>query len=285
MLILAKVRYNQIGLDEHLDEISLLVGSTLGLDQYPDAECPIEDVTLYDIRTIGALSRRRGDFVVIGRRTNENDGPMPLEETAYVQNNSDIAWFGEVIDLNLDGTLTIRLSLADKVRDIRLSPEFTTLVHSSDAPSFMGDDDDLDGPYDTGDEDDSEMDYYDLDDSDASVVSDEGIWTMNGEPIAEEDDEEWDTETSESESGDVVMEDAEVEVASDPAEIPAKSSVFTGGQELGPAVKVADGGVSDDLGIQLPESSLRIHGTEDAPAAFDVLEGGPPVSNPYVYYP
>jgi ubiquitin-conjugating enzyme E2 O len=59
-------------------------------------------------------------------------------------------WFGEVIDLGRDGFLTIRLGALENVKDIRISPEYATIVYSSDgAPGFDSDD---------GSEDDSEFD-------------------------------------------------------------------------------------------------------------------------------
>jgi ubiquitin-conjugating enzyme E2 O len=281
----AYVRYNQVGLDEHLDELSLLAGSTLGLDQVDrEGDYTVEDVTLYDIRTIGALSRRRGDFVVIGSRADDQqqqeatDRPGPVYDD---RQNDETSWFGEVIDLNLDGMLTVRLGAATEVKDIRISPEYTTLVHSSDMPSFMGNDS-LDDPYDTGEE-------YEggFDSDDGSDISEEGVWTVDGEPI-EEEEEDWDTETSESDS-DAEPEDVDMQDASPSAEnvahLPAitEANGITEANELDKDVDLAGTGVSDSLGIPLQESSVKIHGTEDAPPAFDVLEGGPPVTHPYSY--
>jgi ubiquitin-conjugating enzyme E2 O len=256
----ARIRYNQVGMDEQLEELSLLEGSTLALDTSKDADQPIEDVTLYDIRTIGALSRRRGDFVVVDS-----------EGTGIDSDVKALEWFGEVVDLNLDGTLTIRLGAAKEVRDIRVTPEKTALVYSSDsAPSFLGDEGDFDEE-DSEDESGSELDY----DDDMSEVtkSDEGEWMVNGVPVAE-DDAEWDTESSAS---DAVDKDVDMEDAPDRPALAVRAP----NEEYTP--KVVNGDAIPDLNIPLQESSVKIHGTEDAPPAFDVLEGNPPTSNPYLY--
>lgn len=249
----ARIRYNQVGMDEQLEELSLLEGSTLALDVSTDSDRHIEDVTLYDIRTIGALSRRRGDFVVIDK-----------EGTGINPDVDSLEWFGEVVDLNLDGTLTIRLGAAKEVRDIRVTPEKTALVYSSDsAPSFLGDGGDFD-ELDSEDESGSDMG------SDDEMSEEEGEWMVNGVPVAQ-DDEGWDTESSTS---DIVDKDVEME---DMPVVAAKAHIEE------PAPTTVNDDTIPDLNIPLQESSVKISDTSTAPPAFDVLEGNPPVSNPYIY--
>ncbi|KIW08638.1 uncharacterized protein PV09_00594 [Verruconis gallopava] len=254
----AKVLYNQVGLDEHLDELSLLEGSTLGLDLVPDAERPEEDVTLYDIRTIGGLSRRRGDFVVIGERSGQFD--------INSGTGDDLRWFGEVIDLNLDGTLTVRLGAAEEVVDVRIPPETTTLVYSSDSPSLLGDPPTFDDPYNSADEHDSDNLESDED------VSEEETWMVDGEPV--EEDDEWDTETEGPEDNDVDMEDASPTSAENSA-----TSLVSPKDDT--SEKPGDATVN--LGIALQESSVKIQDAIDAPPSFDVLECELPANHPYKY--
>ena len=255
----ALIRYNQVGMDEHLEELSLLEGSTLALHSCPDTERPVEDVTLYDIRTIGALSRRRGDFVVVTADKDTNIDPRV----------EALEWFGEVIDLNLDGTLTVRLGAAKEARDVHVAPEKTMLVYSSDAPSFMGDEAlDMDG-----EEFDSEGDYDSMEE-DWEDEEDEGVWEVNGVPI-EEDDGEWDTESSASDAGgdpDTKMEDAP------PANAAPKSPPTT----TQPADQLNAEPVTD-LGITLPSPSVKPSTSSNAPPGFDILSSGPPPSTPYIY--
>jgi ubiquitin-conjugating enzyme E2 O len=257
----AQVRYNQVGLDEHLDELSLLEGSTLGLETSLSDAYPVEEVTLYDIRTIGALSRRRGDFVVIEGCNNSTS-------------LDDISWFGEVIDLNLDSTLTVRLGAAAEIRDVRVSPDRTMLVYSSDAaPSFMGDG--FDDPYDSGDD----LDDYD-DMSEDTDESEEGEWMVNGQVVTQ--DEEWDTESEEDVDEDVDMEDA-------PAVTPIFDTNLNGSrngraerQHAEPIRDSSNGDALTELSMPVQEPSLIIPSTDNAPPAFDVLEASPPPNHPYL---
>ena len=56
-------------------------------------------------------------------------------EDAFVMKQTNVSgtdWIGEVVDLGLDGRVTVRLGLADEIRDIRLPLERLLLVASSD---------------------------------------------------------------------------------------------------------------------------------------------------------
>lgn len=253
----AFVQYNQVGLDEHLDEISLIEGSTLGLERTNVDELPIEEATLYDIRTIGALSRRRGDFVVM-----HGDA---ASRTSVEEN----CWFGEVIDLNLDGTLTVRLGSAKSCVDIKVSPETTCLVYSSDEPPGLPGNSDFD-EIDSEEEYDSELDYESM-----SEVSEEGEWMVNGEPV--EEDGEWDTESSASDEvegdKDVEMRDAAPrangEQQIEPPQPPPKHDTPTADPQTVP-------------NIALQKCSIPTANTATEIPLFDILEDVPPASHHFV---
>jgi ubiquitin-conjugating enzyme E2 O len=143
-----------------------------------------EDVSLYDIRSIPSLTRRRGDFVLIH--------PEALQSIAGDQASGSAGptWFGEVIDLGLDGKYTVRLGAAKPVVDLQIPPERVTLVYSSDMENQF------DFPAIDGDTIDD--DYSEEDDSDFDSASFNEMWIeyegMDGEPIGNIDEEEWSTE-------------------------------------------------------------------------------------------
>ncbi|KAF2832468.1 hypothetical protein CC86DRAFT_451970 [Ophiobolus disseminans] len=155
-----------------------------------------EDVSLYDIYSFPALTRRRNDFVLIH--------PESIEGLEAQLNVTGPAWFGEVIDLGLDGKLIVRLGAAKPVLDVQVSYEGVTLAYSSDMDEeFLNmhgmDDDSLE---------DSEEDISDFDSASFNEmwIEYEG---MDGEhPVG--DEEEWSTEDDEEDDdsdGDTSMPD------------------------------------------------------------------------------
>ncbi|PSN72288.1 hypothetical protein BS50DRAFT_569813 [Corynespora cassiicola Philippines] len=148
----------------------------------------VEDVSLYDIRSTPSLTRRRNDFVMIH--------PDTLEPLPNPIDGPD--WFGEVIDLGLDGKLTVRLGAAKPVVDVRVPAEKVTLVYSSDMDNpFLNM-----PPVEDGLEEDSEGEY----ESDFDSASFNEMWIeyegMDGEPIGDSNDEDWSTEYEEDEDDD-----------------------------------------------------------------------------------
>jgi ubiquitin-conjugating enzyme E2 O len=147
-----------------------------------------EDVSLYDIYSFPALTRRRNDFVLIH--------PNSIEGLQAPLNVTGPDWFGEVIDLGLDGKLVVRLGAAKPVMDVKVPYEGVTLAYSSDM------DDEFLNMHGMDDEsmDDSEEDVSDFDSASFNEmwIEYEG---MDGEhPVG--DEEEWSTEDEEEEGSD-----------------------------------------------------------------------------------
>jgi ubiquitin-conjugating enzyme E2 O len=172
-----------------------------------------EDVSLYDIRSTPSLTRRRGDFVLVHPDSFDND--------IIPDNMKGPSWFGEVIDLGLDGKITVRLGAADPTLDIRVSSERVTLAYSSDMDNLG-----MEGSEDDDEEDSDEEESV----SDFDSASFNEMWIeyegMDGEPV-EGNEEDWSTEDEEDSDGDVSMRDAvpsEEATASDTTpEVPSDS--------------------------------------------------------------
>ncbi|KAF9728860.1 hypothetical protein PMIN06_002447 [Paraphaeosphaeria minitans] len=151
-----------------------------------------EDVSLYDIRSTPSLTRRRGDFVLVH--------PDSIEPQVLPNNLQGPSWFGEVIDLGLDGKITVRLGAADPTLDVRVPSERVTLAYSSDMDNLGME----------GSEDDDEEDSDEESVSDFDSASFNEMWIeyegMDGEPI-EGNEEDWSTEDEEDSDGDISMPD------------------------------------------------------------------------------
>jgi ubiquitin-conjugating enzyme E2 O len=231
------------------------------LNDIPDAV--VENVTLYDIRAADGLNKRRGDFVILH---------PPVGGADINLSGQDIDWFGEVIDLGKDGFLTVRLGALKNVRDIRISPEFATIVHSSDMPNEFDT-----GEYDSDSDDEYETEYE---------GSDDGPWiTPNGEPISNEDEGVWSTEdedASEDEGAiidllanpDTIMTDA-VDVHDEgPAGLQENSN--------SPSLPHAAAEKSAAPDVQLKQSPVHAPTLEGPLSNFAILDTSPPDSNPYL---
>ncbi|KAL8925540.1 MAG: hypothetical protein Q9208_003431 [Pyrenodesmia sp. 3 TL-2023] len=158
----------------------------------------ITEVSVYEIEAHQAITRRRGDMVCIttaGSAQDVSSSPCKQE----TQGEDD--WYGEVVDLLLDGQVLVRLGGLDNVRDVACSVLDLTVVSSADDDTSETRTDSLDT--DTWDEDD-EMD-------DSSIVS--GSARKIAETIVEydgsspsnpgsDDEEQWMTDgNSDTESG------------------------------------------------------------------------------------
>jgi ubiquitin-conjugating enzyme E2 O len=259
-LLDAKIQYLHVAdVGEDYTPPSLLPGSTLGLTLYPDPDVSrlnaptkavLEDVTLYDMKPAEVLNKRRGDFVML----------HPPEQLG-INTSSNLDWIGEVVDLGIDGFLTVRLGALENVRDIRIAPEYTSIIWSSDGTHAH--------PDGTIDDDTASDGSYSDEDSEI------GVWeTPNGEPIEEDSDaEQWLTE-SEEDSEDVDMQDVEEEDAPPPQtpEPDREETAFETAPST-PQVRTA---------TKAPEAPIYTR-TEHTPESFAILETAPPDSTPYLH--
>lgn len=192
------------------EDINLLPGSTTGTRSDKDQ---FEDISVYDIKHAPGLNKRRGDMVILH--------PPPSAHT--VNQGEQIDWFGEVIDLGLDGLLTIRLGALDMVQDIRIAPEHVTIAYSEDILAMIEEsDEDEDDEYD---ELEDEMDSFGLTNMIASEIREIFFQDANGNQIRVEDetgemefDDEWlteDEQESDEELPDLIPRDDDVPINTD----------------------------------------------------------------------
>ncbi|KAK4987761.1 hypothetical protein LTR66_006886 [Elasticomyces elasticus] len=144
-----------------------------------------EDVSMYDVTASASMNVRRGDFVMLTPRT------------GYQSDRPDfIDWVGEVVDVGLDGFITVRLGALPEVQDVRILPDDMIMVLRSD-----GSDDPLeDGSYSDPAMSDVDDDYV-MEDvlgsstSESADSSDERWYhDEDGRMIVDTEDGEWSTE-------------------------------------------------------------------------------------------
>ncbi|KAH7082681.1 hypothetical protein BKA63DRAFT_501415 [Paraphoma chrysanthemicola] len=224
-----------------------------------------EDVSLYDIYSFPALTRRRNDFVLVH--------PNSIEGLHEPLNLTGPDWFGEVIDLGLDGKLVVRLGAAKPVVDVKVPYEGVTLAYSSDMDDeFMNmhaDDDSF-----------IESDEEDISDFDSASFNE--MWIeyegMDGEqPVG--DDEEWSTEDEEDASDDdTSMPDLE--------EVDDVDTTKTTPESKSPAVNEQPEDTANNT-LDGAASPMQEDGREDSsegPASFLILDTTPPTNHHYLHH-
>ncbi|KAF2138568.1 uncharacterized protein K452DRAFT_256175 [Aplosporella prunicola CBS 121167] len=252
-------------------ENDLLPGSETGV-----ASGPEEKVSLYDIRTTTSLNRRRGDYVVV------LDNALPGQGSSDDADNP-VDWFGEIVDLGLDGLLTVRLGAAEPVRDIKVPVERVILAYSTDIDEHMDHDHEMD------DVSDGEF----MDDEDMEELGDDGpfveMWYeypgQDGERVLAEgndEDEAWatddeDEEDASSAEGDVTMADAApggIDTSKTTPEAQPEEQ-----QAKAPAVEHPDAEAARANNKAEPQSFSEY---PDAPEQFAILESTPPQDHRYI---
>ncbi|MCJ1432467.1 hypothetical protein MMC27_001824 [Xylographa pallens] len=197
---LAKIRWfadSRVSILEGYDD-GLLAGSQMGTLSSNET-----DVSLYEIVTPPALTKRRGDlvlvaplaqptsFIPIATQTISNSeqgwsgrSPGGTSSGRSAESSTKINWFGEVIDLGLDGFLTVRLGALDQALDVRIPVEATITV--------VSDDDSLTGSLTDEDERASWTESWD---SDSDVIIEETVEYEGGTRMDEDSNSEmWSTD-------------------------------------------------------------------------------------------
>jgi ubiquitin-conjugating enzyme E2 O len=223
-----------------------------------------EDVSLYDIYSFPALTRRRNDFVLLH--------PDSIEGLQAPLNVTGPDWFGEVIDLGLDGKLTVRLGAAKPVIDVKVPYEGVTLAYSSDMDDEflnMGMDGVTDSEYDS-EEDESDFDSASFNEM---WIEYEG---MDGEqPVG--DDEEWSTEDEDESDGDISMPDL-----IDPDEVNTSKTTPETKSPVGKEEQNDDSS-NREMGATSPMVEDQPETPADTLQSFVILESSPPANHQYLH--
>ena len=233
-----------------------------------------EDVSLYDIFSFPALTRRRGDFVLVH--------PSSIEHLPTPLNITGPNWFGEVIDLGLDGKLTVRLGAATPVVDVQVSYEGVALAYSSDMADEYFNMDGLDGDSIEDSEDDlSEsasfhemwIEYEGMDGE--PPVGDEEDWSTEDD---DEDEAESDDDDDDDDDDDESMPDLIDPCQLDTSETTPESKSPTPKEETAPLTQEA----SDATMTTGQDSTEPL---TETPASFLILDTPPPLNHRYIMQP
>lgn len=233
-----------------------------------------EETSLYDVITTRALNRRRGDFVMLHpgaiKKTimptaGSKSGTGELTEASEPPRGTGVDWFGEIVDLGLDGLLTVRLGAFDPIQDVKVQSECVTLAYSNDVH-----DDYYEATSETNDG---------LEDVSETSEGYRDIWIeYDGERIDEDnDDEAWSTEEEQSSEEDS---DSDVPMPDQPALETSKTT-----PETMPESKVQSSSGRPESEQVQAHSTYDFSTKDGAPPQFLILESSPPLTHHYVNNP
>ncbi|MCJ1352534.1 MAG: hypothetical protein MMC33_002518 [Icmadophila ericetorum] len=295
---IARVRWfkdPEVGIFDEQKSV-LLPGSSTG-----ELSTTETQVSLYEIIAYPALSKARGDLVLIAPNaqmlalhtataldqasSNRNIVPATLQamfgraigffgfnptELTNLTPPQDTDWFGEVIDLGVDGRLAVRLGASREVRDVKIPIEQIIVVVSGDDASQIGSHDDSGEEWDDDDEGSNSMENYDSDDVIEETIEYEGGTRLDND----EGDDAWMTD---DEGGDIASN--EENGAKDPKKQPrdvSKSSTHY----PGPTQPTE---IGDTIMKDITSDEIWFSSNPTMPAQFTVLEGAPPSDHHFVH--
>lgn len=194
-----------------------------------------------------------------------------------------IDWFGEIVDLSLDGLLTIRLGALDNVRDMRVPLERIIVVMGGDDDDDNAAFSDLDEDEDALSEDgmlgDTQASRYDSEDVIEETYEYEGGERLDGD----DGDEMWTTDDDDKTDGNSDIDPVELELASKPENVlsKAKGSVPKSGKEekdrIGQSGHPTNGiPVDGPRLLEVPPGGRLLSTYPSTPPSFSILDTDPP---------
>ena len=257
-------------------------------------------VPLFDVLAYPALTKRRGDLVVIAPNSEalavqsagaliraSGDATIPplpdlrgadlTPDPQNILSSSEVRWFGEVVDLGLDGLLRIRLGALDKPQDIKVPIQQVTVAVGGD------DDDDSESDGTTDSEDSSRYDDMSSDRESLVPIS-QSFEYEGGQRLDNGAEEDWMTDDSEPDSpgtlngscsidsededGDIEMSDApRSSPRLEPTKLPVENGTST---DLTPSPQPQSGSSAKEvLGAEVQYQFSKYN---DMPPQFEMLE-------------
>ncbi|KAI9825143.1 MAG: hypothetical protein M1819_000601 [Sarea resinae] len=192
---------------------------------------------------------------------------------AQNQQGDAIDWFGEIVDLGLDGRVTVRFGALEEVRDVHVPPEMITAIFNPDDPDgdsgYFYSDTESDGWSDAM----SGL-VYDSDDVIEEIIEYEGGTRLDGDGgdemwLTDEDGEDAEHAKKAEEASDVSM--ANSDVGDVTAGVPKVQGETDAAAETSTLVD------EENHPASKPLSSGPV-----APPAFQVLESDPPKNHPFL---
>ena len=216
--------------------------------------------------------------IAVGATTSQTrpqvDGQSSHGEVAGRHARDPVDWIGEVVDLGLDGLLTIRLGALEEIRDIRVPLERILFVFSGeDGGTDVSGEDDEDEVWDDGVSDHTRSSGYDSPDTIEETYEYEGGERIDGDG----GDEMWTTDDEDgmdtaSEGDDPSAPNLTASNGAAPEELPASPSHSEHDQDITAQTQYPIDEYSSirQLSSNLPSS------TSGAPASFAILDTEPP---------
>jgi ubiquitin-conjugating enzyme E2 O len=241
-----------------------------------------------NVRLLRQVQHNSANRYAIGASSDHGIDPSNLRTDIITTCDSPIDWFGEVVELGLDGFVTVRLGALDQVRDIVVPAERLTVIEHNDD----GDDTEDDESSSVDGNGDLLWSSRDSEESNSEEAIEEVEYEGGQRWDSDGGDEMWTTETEDEadESSDVVMAD---ESADSNSAIPLSNYRSDRDEKcMVSAHQVADGqhqetpasGVKE-LQIKSPLGAKSFDAYLHKPPQFAVLDSSPPTDHAFIAKP
>jgi ubiquitin-conjugating enzyme E2 O len=238
-----------------------------------------EDISLYDIRPIPSLTHHRADFVML-----HPDAVREAENGCSPPGSAGPDWFGEIVDLGLDGKITVRLGVATPIRDVRLCPEKVTFVYNNDLHDEYLNNASMPMDGDSEFSDDEMTDDWDSESMNEMWIEyEEG---MRVDPPGSADEDEWSTEDEDANEAEENITENEASDAQLPGvDIEMRETPENGPRPQSSSEELSNGNAMEEdtatTSASVPGNSVEFDTEILAP--FLVLDTPPPTNHHYYY--
>ena len=251
-------------------------------------------VSLYDIHPYSAHSITRGDMLIVvpDSLAEQMEHSDPAANSDILDAEDGVSWFGEVVDIRIDGRLTVRLGAASQVDDIVLPRgrcSFVATYEPEDGSSGSSEEEPISDDESSGSFDDDHLSDSDMESTTSKRLINLEIEYEGGDRIDNEsNDDVWTTEEEDprgdsmSASSRPELDDSDSIPVLAPPSIASQSSQGLANLEVSNAKLAEDAGASDKATLPAVGSELQLSHYSSKPAQNLVLEDSPPADHHFI---
>ena len=252
--------------------------------------------SMYEVTAYPALTKRRGDLVVLAPNTEASshtvstlvqttrNGSLPhmpdLGNVDLAQDPQDILsktecrWFGEVVDLGLDGMLTVRLGALDHIEDIKVPIQRVFVAIGGDDPDFDSASENSEDSSRSGGL--GEMtETFDYEGGERLDNGADDDWMTDDSDV-----EQWDDAMSQQDDTPETLSDKDIEMPDAPdSDIPEEVTIDESQPIRAPSSSSAE---DPKLPIGSPDSQLQLAKYPNMPSQFMILDEGLPAAHHFL---
>ncbi|KAI9772193.1 MAG: hypothetical protein M1839_002511 [Geoglossum umbratile] len=227
-----------------------------------------------NIRLVRLIQNNSAGRYATGGDSDQSIDPSSLRADVITASDNPINWFGEVVDLGLNGFVTVRLGALDPVRDVIVPAEHVTVLEHNDGGDDTGDDE----ASSADDNADLLWSSRDSDESNSEEAIEEVEYEGGQRWDSDGGDEMWTTETE-----DEADEDLDVTMTDESANSNLTAPLSSSRPSADEGCMVSDHQMADGQPeMENPPDAKSFDAYPNQPAQFAVLDSSPPTDHAFI---